>query len=386
VISVNTSKSQENSVSVLDNAIGLDAEGLERSFSVLGGKVSGFAEGKNVRGLLGRGAKDTAVFGKTTFESIKNGSFAAFTLTRQGDWTASGDQKASELDFHSLAIPVDTNGLKATIHVEIASKIPSQRFLFDRLTNNCQLRDISASRRILLKYNQNGKPLPSSVIRWSKPSGEPIIAKELQIPGYPDAIATFDLYKLDQMESGSVTQESRHGIEVAGSKAVFANENFGETSMEFGWLHGRLTCTYIDQLIRAFDEEKVHSEENPDRLLRRDRDGLEKNHPFYKALRSSILELVQPILTELQPKKDKVSGSEELKSDLNRAAKQLASLLKSDLARLDEDEPRGGSQPTLSHPILLIPPILRVPITKRRSVSCLVRSDRVEGNFVIVAT
>jgi hypothetical protein len=385
VINVNSSKSGENFVSVSDNAIGLDADGLERSFSVLGGKVSGFAEGKNVRGLLGRGAKDTAVFGRTTFESIKNDSFAAFTLTRQGDWTATGDRQVLASEYRSLAIPVGTNGLRATIHVEIASKIPSQRVLFDRLVNNCQLRDISAARRILLKYVQNEKPQPSSAIRWSTPPGQQIVTSTLQIPGYPDATATLQLHKLDQLESGSVTQESRHGIEVAGSKAVFANENFGETSIEFGWLHGRLTCTYIDRLIRAFDEEKVHSEDNPDRLLRRDRDGLEKNHPFYKALRSSVLDVIQPILAELQPKRDKVSGSEELKNDLNKAAKQLASLLKSDLARLDEEEPRGGSQPTIAHPILLIPPILRIPHTKKRSISCLIRSDLLENGAIVAA-
>jgi hypothetical protein len=325
VINVNTSKTGNNFISVSDNAIGLDADGLEKSFSVLGGKVSGFAEGKNVRGLLGRGAKDTAVFGKTTFESIKSESFASFTLTRQGDWTASGNREVSAGDYKSLAIPTGTNGLRATIFVEIASKIPSQRVLFDRLVNNCQLRDISATRRILLKYVQNEKPQPSSVIRWSTPPGQEIVSTTLQIPGDPDATATLQLYKLDQLESGSVTQESRHGIEVAGSKAVFANENFGETSIEFGWLHGRITCTFIDRLIRAFDEEKVHSEDNPDRLLRRDRDGLEKNHPFYKALRASVLDLIQPILAEFQPKKDKVSGSEELKSDLNKAAKDRKS-------------------------------------------------------------
>jgi len=386
VVNVNCSKGGANNISVIDNAIGLDADGLEKSFSVLGGKVSGFAEGKNVRGLLGRGAKDTAVFGRTTFESIKSNSFAAFTLTRQGDWTATGNRKATEADYQSLSIPSDTNGLKATIHVEIASKIPAHRMLFDRLTNNCQLRDISASRRVILKYVHNGKTLPSNVIRWTAPDNEPIADTKLQIPGYPNAHATLMLYKLDQLESGSVTQESRHGIEISGSKAVFANENFGETALEIGWIHGRLKCTYIDDLIRSFDEEKIHSEENPDRLLRRDRDGLEKNHPFYKALRASVLNVLQPILAELQPKKDKISGSEELKSDLNKAAKQLASLLKSDLARLNEEEPRGGSQPTIKNPVLLIPPVLRIPRDKKRSISCLVHTDLIEQGLTIVAT
>lgn len=385
-INVQSSKSGENSISVTDNAVGLDAAGLEQNFSVLGGKVSGFAEGKNVRGLLGRGAKDTAVFGRTIFESIKDGSFASFMLTRQGDWTATVDRQVLVSDYESLGIPTGTNGLRATIQVEIANKIPSQRVLFDRLVNNCQLRDISSSRRVLLRYVQNEKTQPTSVIRWSIPSSQPTITTTLQIAGYPDATATLLLHKLDQLESGSVNQESRHGIEIAGSKAVFANENFGETSIEFGWLHGRLTCTYIDRLIRSFDEEKTHTEENPDRLLRRDRDGLEKNHPFYKALKSSVLDVIQPILTELQPKKDKISGSDELKEDLNKAAKQLASLLKSDLARLDEEEARGGSQPTTTHPILLIPPIIRIPNSKKRFISCLVNSKLLNDGINVMAT
>ncbi len=386
VIRVHKSEDGESYVSVADNAIGLDADGLEKCFSVLGGKVSGFAEGKNVRGLLGRGAKDTAVFGRTTFDAIKNGSFASFTLTKEGNWTSTGDRPATASDHATLEIPSGSNGLKATIFVDFSDRIPSGNALVKRLTNNCQLRDISISRRLRLSYGQNSKSPQSSVIRWAVPKENLIATKTLVINGYPDAMATLQLYKLDQLESGPVTQESRHGIEVAGTKAVFANENFGETSTEFGWIHGRLSCTYIDYLIRAFDEDSEADANNPDRLLRRDRDGLEKNHPFYKALRSCVLDVLQPILAELQPKKEEISGSKELKSDLSRAAKQLSSLLRSDLARLEEEEPRGGSQPTLKNPIVLIPPVLRIPVGKKRSISCLIHSELIDKNLSFTAT
>ena len=60
-------------VTVRDHARGLDADGLEKCFGTLGGRSSGFEEGREVRGNLGRGAKDTAAFGTARFEAIRDG-------------------------------------------------------------------------------------------------------------------------------------------------------------------------------------------------------------------------------------------------------------------------------------------------------------------------
>ena len=72
-------------LSVIDQALGLDHEGMKKCFSVLGGEQSGFKEGQKVRGLLGRGAKDTAVFGTTIFETIQNNVYNRFELNRDGN-------------------------------------------------------------------------------------------------------------------------------------------------------------------------------------------------------------------------------------------------------------------------------------------------------------
>ncbi len=84
VVEITRNEGEPVAVSVRDNAKGLTLEELENCFSVLGGVTSGFAQGDDVRGLFGRGAKDTAAFGRTVFESIKDGHYGQFELTSEG--------------------------------------------------------------------------------------------------------------------------------------------------------------------------------------------------------------------------------------------------------------------------------------------------------------
>jgi anti-sigma regulatory factor (Ser/Thr protein kinase) len=69
-------RSQKNGdpveISVRDSATGLDPKAMEENFGVLGGDKSGFVSGEDVRGVFSRGSKDTAWFGETVFESIKD--------------------------------------------------------------------------------------------------------------------------------------------------------------------------------------------------------------------------------------------------------------------------------------------------------------------------
>ena len=87
-ITITHSKAKANGsfLAVTDHARGLDREGLKKCFSVLGGEQSGFKEGQKVRGLLGRGAKDTAVFGKTIFETIHNNFYNKIAINNEGEF------------------------------------------------------------------------------------------------------------------------------------------------------------------------------------------------------------------------------------------------------------------------------------------------------------
>lgn len=369
-VSVDRRKGKPTTVSVSDSALGLSPEGMKECFSVLGGETSGFEQGEAVRGLFGRGAKDTAAFGRTVFEAVKDGVYSRFELGRSGQWTldtepASADHRAD------LDLPGDAAGLRATIVVESGVDVPGPTMLGTQLQHHVQLRRITQHRTVILRNFSNGKATPAQVVRWEPPDGEVVLDVDVDLDGYPDATAHLTLKRMRTPGDGRVDRYSRHGIEVQGKHATFENTLFGETAPESAWIHGALVCPTIDDLIRSFDETQGGDSTNPSRLLRRDREGLTPDHPFTKALTTAVLRQLAPLLEEMKPKRDAEGGGDQLKQDLQRASRALSALLRTDLQSIDEDEPGGGTTTTATNPLVLIPPRLAIGLGRKRSLTVL---------------
>jgi hypothetical protein len=359
-------------LAVTDHAVGLDREGLKKCFSVLGGEQSGFKEGQKVRGLLGRGAKDTAVFGKTIFETIHNNFYNKIEINNEGEFKLEDAIPATRAISREIGIEYGKSGLRAKIVFSEPSDISDFTKIRDRISKTVQLREITANRDVILRRIDEGKSSPGEKIIWSPPKMEPLKEIEFELEEYPGENIEFRIYKLPQIQSGQVNQESLHGIEIRGQKTIFSNDNFGDSSIEMGWIHGELKCELIEKLIRDFDSPNKEMAKNNIRLIRRDRDGLDKNHVFYKALQQKISQILAPILEELKPKSEKIGGSENLRKDLDRAGRQLSTLLQADLARLDENEIGRGPRPSISSPILIIPPVVLMEKSKRQTLTVLI--------------
>jgi len=357
-------------ISVGDNGPGLDPDGLKACFSVLGGKSSGFHGGDDVRGMFGRGAKDTAAFGRTTFESIKDGTYGILELKRSGNWTLD-DRPASPEDHQRLGIPEGGSGLVATINAEVnPASVPPLAKLITSVTNHVQLRRISRDRQVLIRNLEPGKLRSSDYARWGPPSGTVIFDGEILISDY-NAVAQLTLKRLASPSADNFGPYAVHGIEIHGSKAIYENSLFDCSGPEIRWIHGSVTCPAIDDLIREFDQHNG-TNSNPEPLIRRDRDGLAREHPFTLALKKAVLMVLTPILDELKPNTDAPAGGAKLKNDLSQASKQLAALLESDIAKIDDTPLAGGSRPTAGAAIKIIPPQTTVRLGKRRTMTVLV--------------
>jgi hypothetical protein len=374
-VTYSKAKNENAFLSVTDLAEGLDRESMKKCFGFLGAEQSGFKEGQKVRGLLGRGAKDTAVFGKTVFESIHNDLYHKFELNPDLEYTLDGDLPATKSIRHNLGIENGTNGMRAKIIFDDASDLGEFKKLRDRLSRTVQLREITTNREVILKRADDLKSAAAERIVWNPPHMEQILETKIRLDDYPEAEAQLTLYKLSQLQPGQVNQESLHGIEIRSGKIIFSNDNFGDSSIEMGWIHGVLQCEHIATLIRDFDNPTQKQVGKQVRLVRRDRDGLDKNHNFYKALQQKIAQILAPIIEELRPKSDKIGGSENLRKDLDRAGRQLAALLQADLARLDEDDIGRGPRPTVSSPLIVIPPVVLVVVAKRQTLTVLLASS-----------
>ena len=384
-IDVIRSEGNPTMVAVRDLARGLTPDQLSECFGVLGGVNQEFAAGEQVRGLLGRGAKDTATFGRTVFETIKGGVYGRFEL-RRDTTTMLESEDAADRHHSDLEIPIGGSGLVATIHVEQPGiRIPNANHLAGRLSTHVQLRQLTEERQIILRWVEDGVRAPSQMVRWNQPPGEQIIDQEIDIEGYGTS-AHLTLVRMPTPTDDRPGPYARHGIEVHGEKAAYDNTFFGENAPETRWIRGILRCPHIEHLIRSFDEEGGINEGNPTRLLRRDRDGLVADHPFTQALAAAVLKVLAPILDELKPKRAAAGGGDQLREDLDAASRALARLLKDDLERIDDDQPhRGGTGPTVANPIIVIPPKLRVAPDSNRSLTVLVNDPSFDGEIDLSA-
>ncbi len=388
-IDVVRTDNEPTQVIVRDVATGLTADELVKCFGVLGGQTSGFAEGALVRGLLGRGAKDTAAFGRTVFETIKDGIYAWFELDRRGNYNTTKVGIPVTTDhYERLEIPVGSNGLVVTMHVEkMGITIPGTLNLSEKLRDRVHLRQITADRTVVFRPFQNGAPQPTIRIQWPEPPQELLNDLEVPIDGYPEAAASLRISKLKSSSEGRTSSYSPHGIEIRGAKATFGNTFFGEAGPETTWLRCVLTCEYIDDLVRSYDEddERGANQKNPFRILRRDRDGLAEDHPFTRALATAVLTVLAPILDDLKPEAATRAGGTELQSDLDRAAKVLAELIRLELERIEDDVPPGGIGPTAASPIIVIPPLIKMRPGTQRSITILIHKPSFPAGVGLVA-
>jgi hypothetical protein len=362
-------------ISVRDSATGLDPKAMEDNFGVLGGDKSGFVSGEDVRGVFSRGSKDTAWFGETVFESIKDGTYTKLILKATGEGSIESFA-AENSHYQSLGLSKGENGLSATMVVRNA-RVPDLRTLVDRLSTHVQLRQIVSIQSVTITEFRDGKMIQSRPLVWDELSGDVLFDGLIQVPGY-GCQAKLTILRLDERSDGPINEYSMHGIEVHGRRAAYMNHMFSQSGPGTAFIHGILKCEMIDDLIRTFKADGSGDGSNPMRLVSRSRDGIELEHPFTQALTAAVLEKLKPILTQLEPKSVD-SGSKELRRDLDTLARLLAEKMRDDLD--DDNDDTFGQVPTDVNPLIVIPPRLRARIGSKATLTVLVheRSIAAQG-------
>jgi len=174
---------------IKDCAQGMDRKKLETAIEY-GGETSGFVEGKSVRGLLGRGLKESILaLGEGEIYTKKEGLINCVKI-----WWDEEERKAlydfiENKDFEkqdqdiSEFINSNENGTLIKIVVKNEKiKIPEGDKFAIQITDHYALRDINSSenRKIILTFEDLGRrKLKSSVpIKFTPPDGE-LIANEI---------------------------------------------------------------------------------------------------------------------------------------------------------------------------------------------------------------
>jgi hypothetical protein len=375
-----TQKDKPVEITVRDAATGLTPEKMVECFAVMGGNQSGFAQGQEVRGLFSRGSKDTAWFGRTYFQSIKDELFSSITVYSDGTYETEKSEKATTEHRTALGLGKKENGLAATIVIERRNtRVPEFRVLKEKIASHVQLRDLVTRQNVTMSEYKDDKLIQEVPVIHETPKQTVVFTDEVSIPSFA-CKATLEIAVMTDRMEGPVNEYSAHGIEVRGLRATYMNTIFGQTGAGTGKIHGTLTCGKIDELIRTFGQ---NDPLNDVRLVTRSRDGLEPTHKFMQELNLAVVEKLKPILDELEPKVTE-TGSKSLKENLNRLGQLLAEEMRADLD--EEDEAQLDDVPTPGSPILVIPPRLSGRSGEKRTLTVLVYKDSPAGSGLTVTS
>lgn len=344
-------------LSVADHAKGLTPELLREKFTVLGGANEQFQEGDNSRGLLGRGAKDVASLGSVTFATIKDNIFSNLTLQSDGSYTAEEGTPALAEHRKFLNLADGHNGLTATMHIQselLKIKVPTLNELTKKLSTHAQLRDLIQRREIFIFDKRSTSP--AVVVESSAPPSIQILSEKFKVPGYSHEVELV-LNRLETYVSGKPGPYTSHGILVKSGVTIYQNMAFGnDAHPSMGFLSGYIFSKEINSLIRQQD---LKGDVEGGRLVRRDRDGLAKGHPYTVALTKAVNSYLLPILSKIQQENATYQGQGE---SLTRALKDAARALRNEVNELMkelEQEVKGSgvdTQPELQ----VIPPQLKL--------------------------
>jgi anti-sigma regulatory factor (Ser/Thr protein kinase) len=372
-------------VTVRDQAIGLRFEDLLKKFTELGNENDGSAgdlETQNgSRGLFGRGAKDVSWFGLARFEAVRDGYYSALEINSDAQFgILAEDEVVSDELRDRMNLPGDKNGLTATIFVahRRATGFPTTSKLTEQLSRHVALREIIQRQRVMLTDNRTNS---TSLLRFDPPESVPLFDEYLPISDY-DMTVRLVLRRFLERQDGRLDEYSYQGLVVRDLRANYENTFFGLTSRpEAGWFSGEIVAPEIDVLTREIDKIEIDllsadttgTQANPIRLVKRTRDGLERRHPYYRALYQLVDERCRPFFDAIANEEEaNKSEGRNLRERLDLVSRSLTDLLRQVLEEAEAGQlPEGGSGSDFSS-IAIIPPTKYV--VKGQNASLMLRA------------
>ena len=204
----------------------------------------------------------------------------------------------------SVGIPTGS-GTVVTIELEQNQRVPQHDNLKDQIQRLVSLRGILRDERrtIILRDLGQGREDRLTIPHIK---GTERVKEVIQVPGYPGAHAKLFISRAkdqfdrerDRFRLGGIQIESKRGIHEA---TLF--DSALESDPNALWFHGRLVCPHIDDLCNEFDDRfeahQPHSERNPTYPLDPSRrSGLNREHPFVRALFGEALKKLRPLIDE----------------------------------------------------------------------------------------
>jgi hypothetical protein len=359
-------------ISVHDRATGLDADGLEKAFSRLGDLNQKFVGDMGTRGLFGRGAKDVAALGKSKFLSIKAGKFSWLEIDPvKAKFNMETDESPNTAAYQECELKQGENGLTAQLFISTIHRIPSATEMVTKLQTHVQLRDLLNRNEVF--YSDERSKIEVK-LNGLQPSGVKVIDEVLKIPKYNHPIK-IEIYRLPAKDTSTLDEYSVQGLVVSGRGAAYENSFLHLSKRpESGWFCGRLDAPEIHDLARSIDTNNIESDLNPTRIVSRQRDGLVRNHPYFRALGAEIEKILKPLFDAMAEEEGaQRKEGDKLRKRFDALSQALANTLQEILDESDAGElPTSSDDDGSNFSLSIIPP--RRVIKIGETVSLTVRA------------
>lgn len=311
-------------IKVRDYATGMSSLDMDKKVGVYADATSGFAEGELVRGLWGRGLKDSVFgLGHGNIQSIQGGSLNTCSLLiRNGKamYEREPSRTASPAIRQQLGI-ISGNGTIVEITV---SRDDVRTPLFDKLRRSLEhhfeIRSILGNPRrqvILKQITANGAVKQEILLSYKPPIGNLLLDETFEVPG-TDAKATLTLFRSGEELStpGEEREYADGGILVMSDGVVLDLTLLRFENNEFATrLFGQLDCNRLRELLKK-DEP----------VLTATRDGINWKHSFAKSLKEIVEQKLEPFVEDerRQATSERRSGSnKKLREKIESALREL---------------------------------------------------------------
>lgn len=347
---------------VKDFAEGMSKDEMERALE-FAGETSGFEKGRSVRGLFGRGLKETIIsLGRGKIKTIKNGKLIETVI-----WF---DKKLRKplYDEVMLEKSVDVQEPNCTeVEIEIANEkigIPEYVLFKKQLTNHWVLREINTAdnRKIKLIFHDLKRNIKhSDIIKFQAPAGELRLEKQIELKKFNDNIKIKIFESQNPLEFSPGNPFSFAGILIKTKSAILDNQFFKYSyrpAAAYFW--GYAESEKIEELIRS-------GETN---IIDFNRCGLQWDHEYCAALAQEIEKAIEPLIIEKERSLEHISHVEP-KESTKKMIKKLCNLL-NHLAKkeLEEFENVIEPPPGLSvDDFLIFPQKANIQLNKPRALS-----------------
>ncbi|MBK8617344.1 MAG: hypothetical protein IPN96_09585 [Anaerolineales bacterium] len=287
-------KHKNSIIRVRDHAEGMTDVRMDKVVGTYGEATSGLKEDKHVRGMWGRGMKDSIFgLGHGYVHSFRGANFYSCSLlVKNGIPTFNLNEpvRATVPLRESHEMPEGNGTIIEIIVSRDDVKVPQFDNFRNYLQRHFELRPIMSNtkRKIILReIKSDGKIRQEHVLSYKSPRGEKVLSEKIKIEGYPVSAKLEVFRSAIQLSTRGEEGDYADGGLLVVSKATVISMTMlkFENDPYAGYFYGSIQCDHLHDLMK-----------NDEPVLTATRDGINWTHPFAKALKLAVESKLEPII------------------------------------------------------------------------------------------